>query len=163
MYPQADIPSIQLSLLRGLNPMAHIALGQALQGLLGENILVIGSGFSFHNMRAFMWQGQGKTDPANDAFQNWLIETITGSLTEAEREKRLIELGEGTLRPLLPPREEHLLPLHVCQGMAGVPGKVIFDDLILGIRSLGFYGSLEELSQPMRRHASSVLSMQAVN
>jgi 4,5-DOPA dioxygenase extradiol len=36
------------------------------------------------------------------------------------------------------PREEHLLPLHVCQGMAGGPGKVIFDDKIIGKRSLGF-------------------------
>src|SRR5512140_3120992 len=59
MYPQADIPSLQLSLLRGLNPAAHIALGNALRGLMGENILVIGSGFSFHNMRAFSWEGNG--------------------------------------------------------------------------------------------------------
>ena len=56
MYPQADIPCLQLSLLRGLSAEAHIALGKALRGLKGMNILVIGSGFSFHNMRAFSWQ-----------------------------------------------------------------------------------------------------------
>ena len=50
MYPQANIPALQLSLLRGLNPAAHIALGKALRGLMDEKILVIGSGFSFHNM-----------------------------------------------------------------------------------------------------------------
>ncbi len=53
MYPQADIPALQLSLLRGLNPAAHIAFGKALRGLKDEKILVIGSGFSFHNMSAF--------------------------------------------------------------------------------------------------------------
>jgi 4,5-DOPA dioxygenase extradiol len=83
MYPQADIPSLQLSLLRGLNPGAHIALGKALRSLKNENILVIGSGFSFHNMRAFSWQGNSAPDPANDAFQNWLIETCTGPMSQS--------------------------------------------------------------------------------
>jgi aromatic ring-opening dioxygenase catalytic subunit (LigB family) len=61
MYPHADIPSLQLSLLRGLNPAAHVALGKALRELMHENILVVGSGFSFHNMRAFSWQGINTT------------------------------------------------------------------------------------------------------
>ncbi len=56
MYPEADIPCLQLSLLRGLNSSAHIALGKALRELKDENILVVGSGFSFHNLRAFSWQ-----------------------------------------------------------------------------------------------------------
>lgn len=138
MYPQADIPSIQLSLLRGLNPGAHIALGKALRELLDENILVIGSGFSFHNMRAFMWEGMERPDPANDAFQDWLIRTVAGSLSEPEREKQLIEWEKAPSARYCHPREEHLLPLHVCQGMAGTPGELIFDDKILGIRSVGF-------------------------
>ncbi len=70
MYPQADIPSLQLSLLQGLDPAAHIALGKVLREFRGENILVVGSGFSFHNLRAFVWQGHPAPDPANDAFQN---------------------------------------------------------------------------------------------
>ena len=138
MYPQADIPSIQLSLLRGLNPGAHIALGKALRDLIGENILVIGSGFSFHNLRAFMWQGTSRPDPANDAFQDWLIRTVAGSLSEPEREKQLIEWEKAPSARYCHPREEHLLPLHVCQGMASRPGELIFDDQILGIRSVGF-------------------------
>jgi len=138
MYPQADIPSIQLSLLRGLDPEAHLALGKALRGLAHENILVIGSGFSFHNLRAFMRQGRGEPDTANDAFQNWLIETCTGPLTPSECEKRLIEWEKAPSARYCHPREEHLIPLHVCQGMAGKPAELIFDDEILGIRSLGF-------------------------
>jgi 4,5-DOPA dioxygenase extradiol len=138
MYPQADIPSLQLSLLRGLNPAAHIALGKALRALMRENILVVGSGFSFHNMRAFSWQSLNAPDPANDAFQNWLIETCAGPLPQSEREQRLIEWEQAPSARYCHPREEHLLPLHVCLGLADKPASVIFDDYIVGKRALAF-------------------------
>ena len=138
MYPQADIPCFQLSLISGLNPSAHIALGKALGALKNENILVIGSGFSFHNMRAFSWQGIGAPDPANDAFQSWLIEICTGSIPQSEREQRLIAWEKVPSARYCHPREEHLLPLHVCLGMADKPAKLIFDDQILGKRSVAF-------------------------
>lgn len=138
MYPRADIPSIQLSLLRGLDPVAHIALGKALRELLSENILVIGSGFSFHNQAAFFGQGLGAPDPANDAFQDWLIETCAGPLSQSEREQRLIEWEQAPSARYCHPREEHLLPLHVCLGMTGRPAAVVFDDQILGKRGVAF-------------------------
>lgn len=138
MYPAADIPVTQLSLLRGLNPAAHITLGKALQELLSENILVIGSGFSFHNQTAFFGQKFGAPDPANNAFQDWLIETCTADLTSAERERRLIEWEKAPSARYCHPREEHLLPLHVCQALADTPAEVIFDDKILGKRGVGF-------------------------
>ena len=138
MYPQANIPSLQLSLLQGLNPAAHIALGKALRELMDENILVIGSGFSFHNMKAFSWKGIEPSDPANDAFQNWLIKVCTGPLTQPEREKRLIEWEKAPSARYCHPREEHLLPLHVCLGMACKPAEMIFDDHILGKRAVAF-------------------------
>ena len=137
MYPQADIPSLQLSLLRGLDPAAHLALGKALRELMRENILVIGSGFSFHNMRAFSWQGTGAPDPANDLFQNWLIEVCTGPIPQAEREQRLKQWEQAPSARYCHPREEHLLPLHVCVGMADSPARVVFDDKILGKRGIG--------------------------
>jgi len=138
MYPQADIPSLQLSLLRGLDPTAHLALGKALRELIYENILVVGSGFSFHNMRAFSWQGMNTPDPANDAFQNWLIEVCTGPISPFEREQRLIEWQKAPSARYCHPREEHLLPLHVCLGMANKAATVIFDDYILGKRGVAF-------------------------
>ncbi len=103
MYPGADIPCLQLSLLRGLDAAAHIALGRALRGLSDQNLLVVGSGFSFHNMRAFSWQGEAAPDPANDRFQDWLIETCTGPLTQPEREQRLVDWAAGAIGALLPP------------------------------------------------------------
>jgi 4,5-DOPA dioxygenase extradiol len=138
MYPKADIPSLQLSLLRGLNPAAHISLGKALRELMNENILVIGSGFSFHNMGAFQWGGLGGSDPANDAFQNWLIEVCTGPILQSEREQNLIEWEKAPSARYCHPREEHLLPLHVCLGMANKPAKLVFDDQILGKRGVAF-------------------------
>lgn len=138
MYPQADVPSLQLSLLRGLNPAAHIALGRALRELMQENILVIGSGFSFHNLRAFSGQAIGTSDPANDAFQDWLIELCSGTILQSEREKRLIEWEQAPSARYCHPREEHLLPLHVCIGMADKAAKLVFDDQILGKRSVAF-------------------------
>ena len=138
MYPQADIPCLQLSLISGLDPTAHLALGKALRGLAEENILIVGSGFSFHNMRAFTWQSSGGPDPANDAFQDWLIETCTGTLAEEERELRMVEWAKAPSARYCHPREEHLLPLHVCLGAAGGPAKLVFNDQIIGKRSVGF-------------------------
>ncbi len=138
MYPDADIPAIQLSLLRGLNATAHVALGHALRGLLNKNVLVIGSGFSFHNMREFLAPGRPAQDALNDSFQDWLIHLMAGSLTQADRERSLIEWERAPAARYCHPREEHLLPLHVCAGMAGEPGGLVFDDMIMGKRSVAF-------------------------
>jgi aromatic ring-opening dioxygenase catalytic subunit (LigB family) len=138
MYPAADIPCLQLSLVRGLNPAAHVALGKALRALSQENVLVIGSGFSFHNMRAFTWRADKTCDPENDAFQDWLIETCTAPLSQAEQEQRLVGWTQAPFARYCHPREEHLLPLFVCQGLAGHPGKKIFDAPILGKRAVAF-------------------------
>jgi len=78
MYPEADIPCLQLSLVSGLDAAAHLRLGKALRGLLDENILVIGSGFSFHNQSAFFGQTRPRVAAANSSFQDWLIETGAG-------------------------------------------------------------------------------------
>ena len=138
LYPQADIPALQLSLLRGLDPKAHIALGNALGELMSENILVIGSGFSFHNMNAFTRKTTIVPDPANDDFQNWLIDVCVHTPAQSERERRLMDWRRAPSARYCHPREEHLLPLHICCAMAGRAAEVIFDDFILGKRSLAF-------------------------
>lgn len=138
MYPAADIPALQLSLLRGLDPAAHLALGRALRELLSENILVIGSGFSFHNMGAFSWSGGTPPDSANDRFQDWLIEVCTTPMAQSEREERLQKWAEAPHARYCHPREEHLLPLHVCAGLAGTAATKVFDDAILGKRAVAF-------------------------
>lgn len=138
MYPEADIPVAQLSLIRGLDPAAHIALGNALRNLLVENILVIGSGFSFHNQNAFFGRSDGGSDSRNDAFQDWLIETCVSPIEQSEREQRLSQWESAPNARYCHPREEHLLPLHICQAMANKGAKVVFDDQILGKRGVAF-------------------------
>jgi aromatic ring-opening dioxygenase catalytic subunit (LigB family) len=141
MYPGADIPCLQLSLLRGLDPGRHLALGRALGSLLEQNILMIGSGFSFHNMAAFQWHGAGRPDPANDTFQDWLIDACTADMPQAEREERLRAWEQAPSARYCHPREEHLLPLHVCLAMAGGRAELVFNDMILGKRNAAFLWS----------------------
>jgi aromatic ring-opening dioxygenase catalytic subunit (LigB family) len=138
MYPDADIPSFQISLLRSLDPEAHISLGMALSTLLEENVLVIGSGFSFHNLSVFFANNTHDRDLKNNLFQEWLIETCTTSIPFGERKNRLINWESAPNARYCHPREEHLLPLHVCAGLAGTTAEVIFDDHIAGVRSLAF-------------------------
>lgn len=141
MYPEADIPCLQISLLTGLDAQAHISLGKALGGLTDQDVLVIGSGFSFHNMRAFDWSGARNPDARNDAFQEWLIDACAGSHTQQQREQRLIAWQEAPSARYCHPREEHLLPVHACVGMAARPAQLAFDDYIMGKRAVAFLWS----------------------
>ena len=79
-----------------------------------------------------------RPDPANDVFQDWLIDVCTVPYTQAEREQRLVEWEKAPAARYCHPREEHLLPLHVCQAMADQPARLIFDDQILGKRGVAF-------------------------
>jgi 4,5-DOPA dioxygenase extradiol len=138
MYPGADIPCLQLSLLSSLDPKAHLEMGKALRGLFDLDILVVGSGFSFHNLRAFDWSGAIAADARNDAFQDQLIDLCARQRPQAEREDALISWEKSPNARYCHPREDHLLPLHVCAGMAGETAQLAFDDCIMGKRSVAF-------------------------
>lgn len=118
LYPAADIPVVQLSLLASLDPAAHIAIGKALAPLREQGVLIVGSGMSFHNMRAFF-----SNDPSikgkSEAFDQWLTGILTApGLTNPEREAGLRNWSSAPQGRFCHPREEHLLPLLVCWGAA---------------------------------------------
>jgi aromatic ring-opening dioxygenase catalytic subunit (LigB family) len=112
-YPDADMPICQLSLIRGLDPAKHIALGRALAPLRDEGVFIIGSGLSYHNLRAF---GPGAR-PVSVAFDSWLREAI--SLPAEARDRALVGWSSAPAARQAHPREEHLLPLMVVAGAAG--------------------------------------------
>lgn len=139
MYPNADIPCVQLSLLNSLNPEAHIRMGKALAALRSENVLIIGSGFSFHNLKAFFFPPSTGLRSMNDSFQQWLVDTCSDAqISEEAREKRLIEWESAPEARGCHPREEHLLPLHVCYGAAGSAARQVFEVEIMGFKSSAF-------------------------
>jgi len=122
MYPEANIPCVQISLLRSLAPSSHIEIGRALRALSRQNILLIGSGFSFHNMRAFFGADTDESRQLNRAFEQWLAASCCSTdLTEPERTQQLVHWADAPGARFCHPREEHLLPLHVCYGLAQAP------------------------------------------
>lgn len=141
IYPEAHIPCIQLSLIKGLKPDEHIALGKILAGLRQKNVLIIGSGMSFHNLRLF-FRPEQESYQKSKAFDLWLIDTCTNaSLSIEEKEHRLIAWKKAPYAEYCHPREEHLLPLHVCFGAASKDtptASVIFNEVFMGVVISGF-------------------------
>ncbi len=138
MYPEADIPVIQISLHHGLNPVTHLQIGKALRPLLEDNLLFIGSGFSYHNMGGFDFRGRRIEDPLNNDFQNSLIDICCADSEDESTWDRLADWKQLPGADYCHPRSEHLLPLHVCAGIGGAQGNKIFDDYILGKRAVAF-------------------------
>ncbi len=113
IYPDANVPVLQLSLKHGLAPDEHLALGRALAPLRDEGILIIGSGLSYHNLRAF---GPAAREPSA-AFDGWLASTLAIA-DAATRSATLAAWEHAPAARLAHPREEHLLPLMVALGAA---------------------------------------------
>jgi aromatic ring-opening dioxygenase catalytic subunit (LigB family) len=141
MYPAADIPVVQLSLLRSLDPKAQIDLGKAIAPLREQNVLIVGSGMSFHNMRAF-FSDHPDTPPRSEAFDEWLTDTLTSAgLTDVARQARLENWQAAPHGRFSHPREEHLLPLYVCFGAAShvdTRAEKIFSGTFFGTHIAGF-------------------------
>jgi len=120
MYPEANIPVVQLSLMKSFDPAAHIALGKALAPLREQGVLILGSGMSFHNMQAF-FTANPSTQGRSERFDQWLTETLTAQeVPQAEKNVRLGDWKNAPEAVFCHPREEHLLPLHVCFGAGSV-------------------------------------------
>ncbi len=129
IYPQADVPVVQLSLKRGLDPAEHLALGRALAPLREEGVAIVGSGLSYHNLRAFGAAGR----EASHAFDAWLQKVLVGT-DAATRDAALLDWQRAPAARLAHPREEHLLPLMVAAGAAGsgVADCVYHEDAFMG-------------------------------
>lgn len=120
MYPDADVPVTQISLVRGASPAMHEQLGQTLAQLRHEGVLVIGSGLMTHNLYEF--RGQAVDAPAAQwvsEFENWMRERLEAS----DRAGLLDYRSRAPSAKENHPTEEHLLPLFVAMGAAGAGAK----------------------------------------
>lgn len=129
IYPDADIPVVQLSLKRGLDPALHVAAGRAIAPLRDENVLIIGSGMSYHNMAAY---ARGEPPTLSGVFDAWLSRTVTDPDPE-RRNEALARWEDAPSARDAHPREEHLIPLMVAAGAAtGDPGQRVYADHVMG-------------------------------
>ena len=134
-WPDAKIPTLQLSLKQGLDPEEHLAIGRALAPLRDEGVFIVGSGMTFHNMRGF---GDPRATPISEAFDAWLQKAATAPPTE--RDAQLADWEAAPAARLAHPREEHLLPLMVIAGAAGADvGSVGYSGMLMGTRLSAYH------------------------
>ena len=132
IYPEADVPLVMISLDNDLSAETHLKLGKALQRLREEDVLIVGSGMSYHNMRKFR---SDEPDHVAEAkrFDRWLTEAVEEPDAEA-RNARLARWDENPdARACHVPDHDHLVPLFVAAGAAGSDrGAKIFETSFLG-------------------------------
>ena len=138
MFPDADIPILQISLKNNLNPEEHFELGKALAPLRNEGVLLLGSGMSYHQVSEFFADDPHNLNHPSEKFDAWLNHTLTALPAESRNE----QLNHWATAPggrASHPREEHLIPLMVVTGAAGnAKGHTVFTDLIMGKRVSAF-------------------------
>ena len=113
MYPEADVPIFQVSMLESYDPETHVRLGRALAPLRDEGVVIVGSGLSYHNLALF---GPAARAPS-EAFDGWLGETL--ALPAAERTAQLLDWESAPHARTCHAREDHLVPLFVALGGGG--------------------------------------------
>ncbi|WP_044874247.1 class III extradiol ring-cleavage dioxygenase [Pseudomonas sp. LFM046] len=135
MYPDADIPLVQLSLPSRLGPAFQTRVGRALASLRQRGVLLIGSGSITHNLGELDWRaGPDVVTPWAKAFRDWMVERL-----EADDEASLHDY-----RRLAPqaarnhPRDEHLLPLYFARG-AGGQFSLVHQGFTLGALGMDIY------------------------
>jgi len=136
VYPNADMPVVQMSLKQGLDPAAHLKLGAALAPLRDQGVLIVGSGMSFHNLRVRSMENE--LIPGSQLFDDWLGQTVCQPDIQA-RNAGLANWAQAPAARYAHPREEHLMPLLVAAGAAGNDvGVRTFNDVMMGWRISGF-------------------------
>ncbi len=126
-FPDADVPTVQLSLDAGYDPVKHLAIGRALAPLRDEGVLLVGSGMSWEDFRA-----RDIVRRSND-FDAWFRDT--GTAPPRARDAALARWTDAPHARVAHPHEEHLLPMMVAAGAAGDDrGRVGWSGSLMGIR-----------------------------
>ena len=131
-FPDADIPVVEMSLDRNLDPALAFDVGAALAPLRDEGVLIVGAGMSFHDLRLY---GRPQANDPSKLFDDWLVETAANP---AERRDRLTAWSRAPAAKIAHPREEHLLPMMVAAGAASGAGAHIYGERVLEASISGF-------------------------
>jgi 4,5-DOPA dioxygenase extradiol len=138
MYPAADIPVAQVSVMRGASPAEHLRLGAALRSLREQGVLVIGSGSLTHNLYEFRGHDvDASVPPWVSEFGDWMKERI-----EAGDHAALLDYRKAAPHAVRNhPTEEHLLPLFVAKGAAseGAVGRRLHASVEYGVLAMDVY------------------------
>lgn len=116
MFPQANIPIVSISLHDSLDPSYHLELGKKLSEFHEEGTVYIGSGSSFHNLKLIM-EGDPSKGSYAVRFNRWLSDRLVDR-PDAEIWDSLCHWRSGSSAEFAHPRAEHLIPIHICQGLA---------------------------------------------
>jgi 4,5-DOPA dioxygenase extradiol len=136
MYPDADIPVVQISLQPALGPRHHVELGRAVRKLSEENVLIVGSGHMTHNLRDWA-RGHGQPAPYAREFQEWVKQQI-----ETRQFESLIDYRSRSPHGARAhPTDEHFLPLFFALGAAGEKAKPerVYDAIDSGVLAMDAY------------------------
>lgn len=129
MFPEAKIPILQISILSDYSPEKHLRMGKALESLRDQDVLIVASGLTYHNMRGF----SPRFTEISRQFDEWLTSAVC-SFIGSERNSKLLHWTEGEAARLAHPAEDHLIPIMVAVGAAEKDtGKKIFSDLIMNV------------------------------
>ncbi|MEJ5865953.1 class III extradiol ring-cleavage dioxygenase [Pseudomonas farsensis] len=135
MYPQAEIPIIQVSLPSQAGPALQLKVGAALAALRGEGMLLIGSGSITHNLGELDWHaGPDTIEPWALAFRDWVVEKL-----QADDRQALLEYRQqAPFAVRSHPSDEHLLPLFFALG-AGERFSIVHQGFTLGALGMDIY------------------------
>jgi 4,5-DOPA dioxygenase extradiol len=136
MYPDADIPVVQISVQPELGPRHHVALGTSLRKLSEEGVLIIGSGHMTHNLRDWA-RGQGAPAPYAREFQAWVFDKL-----KARDVDTLVDYRSRSPHGVRAhPTDEHFLPLFFALGAASEKAKPerVYDAIDSGVLAMDAY------------------------
>lgn len=141
LYPEADVPVVQMSVQPHLGPAHHIAVGKAIASLRDENFLVIGSGSLTHNLHEFYSSELPPDAPAKEwvaKFTSWMHDKIEGGVVDDLVNYRRLAPHAVDNHPT----DEHLMPLFVALGAGAngtAKGKRIHSSTRSGVISMDTY------------------------
>ena len=136
MYPEADVPVVQISVQPALGPRHHLNVGKALRSLSGEDVLLAGSGHLTHNLRDWS-RGGGRPEPYAADFQAWVFQ----KLKEKDLESLLDYRARSTHGVRAHPTDEHFLPFFFALGAAAEQSRPerVYDAIDDGVLAMDAY------------------------